>query len=34
METIQFAKLPVKYMPKEAAGLKLGLGCWIEKAAQ
>ncbi len=30
METIQFARLPVKYMPKEAAGLKLGLGCWIE----
>jgi CubicO group peptidase (beta-lactamase class C family) len=33
METIQFAKLPVKYMPKEAAGLKLGLGCWIEKGS-
>ena len=30
METIQFAKLPVIYMPKEGAGLKLGLGCWIE----
>ena len=29
METIQFA-LPVKYMPKEASGFKLGLGCWIE----
>ena len=24
METIQFARLPVKYMPKEAAGLKTG----------
>jgi CubicO group peptidase (beta-lactamase class C family) len=33
METIQFAKLPVKYMPKEAAGLKLGLGCWIERGS-
>jgi len=30
METIQFPVLPVKYMPKEASGLKLGLGCWIE----
>jgi CubicO group peptidase (beta-lactamase class C family) len=30
METIQFAKLPVKYMPKEAEGLKTGLGCWVE----
>jgi hypothetical protein len=30
METLQFAKLPVKYMPKEAAGLKTALGCWIE----
>jgi CubicO group peptidase (beta-lactamase class C family) len=30
METIQFSVLPVKYMPKEAAGLKLGLGCWID----
>src|SRR5450432_4624802 len=29
METIQFSKLPVKYLPKEAAGLKIGLGCWI-----
>ncbi|HET7000594.1 MAG TPA: serine hydrolase domain-containing protein [Puia sp.] len=30
METIQYPALPVKYMPKEAAGLKLGLGCWID----
>ena len=30
METIQFAALPVKYMPKEAAGLKTALGCWVE----
>jgi CubicO group peptidase (beta-lactamase class C family) len=30
METIQFPVLPVKYMPKEASGLKLGLGCWID----
>jgi CubicO group peptidase (beta-lactamase class C family) len=30
METIQFPAVAVKYMPKEAAGLKLGLGCWIE----
>lgn len=29
LETIQFPKLPVKYMPKEAAGLKTGLGCWL-----
>ncbi|HCL83357.1 MAG TPA: hypothetical protein DIC22_05240 [Chitinophagaceae bacterium] len=34
METIQFPKLPVKYMPKEAAGLKNGLGCWIENGNQ
>jgi CubicO group peptidase (beta-lactamase class C family) len=33
METIQFAKLPVKYMPKEADGLKNGLGCWIENGS-
>jgi CubicO group peptidase (beta-lactamase class C family) len=33
METIQFAKLPVKYMPKEAEGLKTGLGCWIENGS-
>ena len=32
METIQFPAVTVKYMPKEAAGLKLGLGCWIENA--
>ncbi|HLA57108.1 MAG TPA: serine hydrolase domain-containing protein [Puia sp.] len=30
METIQFPTLPVKYMPKEAAGLKMGMGCWID----
>jgi CubicO group peptidase (beta-lactamase class C family) len=30
METIQFATVPVKYMPKQGVGLKLGLGCWIE----
>jgi CubicO group peptidase (beta-lactamase class C family) len=29
METLQFATLPVKYVPKEAAGIKTGLGCWI-----
>jgi CubicO group peptidase (beta-lactamase class C family) len=33
METIQFPKLPVKYMPKEAAGLKDGLGCWLENGS-
>ncbi len=33
METIQFARLPVKYMPKEAAGLKNGLGCWTENGS-
>jgi len=33
METIQFATIPVKYMPKEAAGLKLGLGCWVENGS-
>jgi CubicO group peptidase (beta-lactamase class C family) len=33
LETIQFPKLPVKYMPKEAAGLKNGLGCWIENGS-
>jgi CubicO group peptidase (beta-lactamase class C family) len=33
METIQFAAVPVKYMPKEASGLKLGLGCWIENGS-
>lgn len=30
METIQFANLRVKYIPKEAAGLKIGLGCWTD----
>jgi CubicO group peptidase (beta-lactamase class C family) len=29
LETIQFPKLPVKYMPKEAVGLRIGLGCWL-----
>jgi CubicO group peptidase (beta-lactamase class C family) len=29
METLQFASLPVKFVPKEAAGYKTGLGCWI-----
>jgi CubicO group peptidase (beta-lactamase class C family) len=29
LETIQFTKLPVKYMPKEATGLKTALGCWV-----
>ena len=33
METIQFPTIPVKYIPKEAAGLKMGLGCWIENGA-
>jgi CubicO group peptidase (beta-lactamase class C family) len=33
METIQFPVVPVKYMPKEASGLKLGLGCWIENGS-
>ena len=33
METIQFAILPVKYMPKEAEGLKLGLGCWTQNGS-
>jgi CubicO group peptidase (beta-lactamase class C family) len=32
LETIQFPRLPVKYMPKEAAGLKTGLGCWLGNA--
>jgi CubicO group peptidase (beta-lactamase class C family) len=30
METLQFPKLPVKYMPKEAAGSKTALGCWVD----
>ncbi len=29
METLQFPALPVKFGPKEAAGYKTGLGCWI-----
>ena len=29
METLQFVSLPVKFVPKEAAGYKTGLGCWI-----
>jgi CubicO group peptidase (beta-lactamase class C family) len=33
METIQFPALHVKYMVKEAAGLKNGLGCWIENGS-
>lgn len=33
METIQFPTLPVKYMPKEASGLKMGLGCWIDNGS-
>src|SRR5450432_1706193 len=33
METIQFPRLPVKYMPKEAAGLKNALGCWIQNGS-
>ena len=33
MEIIQYAMLPVKYMPKEASGLKMGLGCWIENGS-
>lgn len=32
METIQFPKLPVKYMPKEAAGFKTALGCWADNS--
>ncbi len=33
METVQFAAVSVKYLPKEAAGLKIGLGCWIESGS-
>jgi CubicO group peptidase (beta-lactamase class C family) len=33
METIQFAAIPVKYMPREASGLKMGLGCWMENGS-
>jgi CubicO group peptidase (beta-lactamase class C family) len=33
MESLQFPKLPVKYMPKEAVGLKTALGCWIENGS-
>jgi CubicO group peptidase (beta-lactamase class C family) len=33
METIQFANLRVKYMPKEADGLKNALGCWIQNGS-
>jgi CubicO group peptidase (beta-lactamase class C family) len=29
METLQFPALPVKFVPKEAAGYRAGLGCWI-----
>jgi CubicO group peptidase (beta-lactamase class C family) len=31
METLQFPALPVKFVPKEAAGYKTGLGCWISE---
>ena len=30
MEKLQFTNLPVKYMPKEATGLKPALGCWLQ----
>jgi CubicO group peptidase (beta-lactamase class C family) len=33
MEIIQYAMLPVKYMPREASGLKMGLGCWIDNGS-
>jgi CubicO group peptidase (beta-lactamase class C family) len=33
METIQFANLKVKYVPKEAAGQKIALGCWTNSGA-
>ncbi len=29
METLQFAALPVKYVPKETTGYRTGLGCWV-----
>jgi CubicO group peptidase (beta-lactamase class C family) len=31
METQQFPNLPMEYVPKEAAGLRTGLGCWLDK---
>jgi CubicO group peptidase (beta-lactamase class C family) len=33
MEKIQFPNLTIKYIPKEATGLKIGLGCWTNAAA-
>src|SRR5450432_3782972 len=33
METIQFPNLRVKFMPKEAEGLKNALGCWIQNGS-
>lgn len=33
MESIQFAKIPVKYMPKQGSTLKIGLGCWVENGS-
>jgi CubicO group peptidase (beta-lactamase class C family) len=33
METIQFPVVLVKYMPKEATGFKLGLGCFTENGS-
>ncbi|HVY74189.1 MAG TPA: hypothetical protein VG890_05125, partial [Puia sp.] len=29
LETLQFPTLPVKFVPKEAAGYKTALGCWL-----
>jgi CubicO group peptidase (beta-lactamase class C family) len=31
METQQFPNLPMEYVPKEAAGLRTSLGCWLDK---
>jgi CubicO group peptidase (beta-lactamase class C family) len=31
LETQQFPNLPMQYIPKEGAGLRVGLGCWIDK---
>src|ERR1700722_2610062 len=31
LKTQQFPNLPMQYVPKEAAGLRIGLGCWIDK---
>ena len=30
MQRVQFADLPVKYIPKEAGSWKIGLGDWIQ----